>query len=406
MAAPISNVRPKPAKVLVDIADDVIRHGVGGKPAYETVGNVLSHMLGCGLETLEYSARTERLGPIVRGPVVPNRACARSTHVQLDPVQAAPKPGTMIRWLDFNDTWLAAEWGHPCDHLSGIRMTAAWLSRNARTAGHAPLTMRNALEAMVKAHGIQGVIALENSINKVGRDHVVRMKVTSTAAIEQILRRSRDEIIEAVSRPGVDGEALRTDRHAPNRGSRKSRAAGEATSRAVRPALIAQTVRKITIRTHEARIRIIDKKGPLNDPADRKHCIQHMVAVPLPFGRASAGDDEDAVAVDPRTDALRQRIVCVEAPDFTTDFNGPRKRSIANALAVELDDRRTLDERVCEYPIGHERLRKEGGRCSKPGSGATWRGDSRRSDRTRSSACRSTGSRSRRWWSTTTSTFS
>ena len=391
--------------------------------------------LGCGFEALEFPACTKMLGPIVQGTVVPNGAKVPGTQFQLDPVKAAFDIGTMIRWLDFNDTWLAAEWGHPSDNLGGILATADWLSRNAAVSGKPPLTVNDVLTAMIKAHEIQGCIALENSFNKVGLDHVVLVKVASTAVVAQMLGLTRDEIINAVSLAWVDGQSLRTYRHSPNTGSRKSWAAGDATSRAVRLALIAKTgemgypsvlsaktwgfydvlfkgksftfqrpygsyvmehilfkisfpaefhsqtaveaamtlhgqlnklgktaadIKKITIRTHEACIRIIDKKGPLDNPADRDHCIQYMVAVPLIFGRLTAEDYEDDVASDPRIDALRDKIVCVEDKQFTKDYLDPSKRSIANALTVELADGTKLKEVVVEYPIGHKRRRKEG----------------------------------------------
>jgi 2-methylcitrate dehydratase len=341
----------------------------------------------------------------------------------------------MIRWLDFNDTWLAAEWGHPSDNLGGILAVADWLSRQAIAAGKNPLLMRDVLTAMIKAHEIQGCIALENSFNKVGLDHVVLVKVASTAVVAQMLGLPREQIINAISLAWVDGQSLRTYRHAPNTGSRKSWAAGDATSRAVRLALIAKTgemgypsvltaktwgfydvlfkgqpfkfqrlygsyvmenvlfkisfpaefhsqtaveaavtlhgvlakhgksaadIRSLTIRTHEACLRIIDKKGPLNNPADRDHCIQYMVAVPLLFGRLTAADYEDKVAADPRIDVLRDKVTCVEDPQFTRGYHDPERRSIANALTIELNDGTKLDEVVVEYPIGHKRRRAEG----------------------------------------------
>ncbi|MGE0802502.1 MAG: bifunctional 2-methylcitrate dehydratase/aconitate hydratase [Lautropia sp.] len=435
MSSHISNVRPAPDKVLVDIVDYVLKYRVTSKLAYETARNCLIDTLGCGLEALEYPACTKLMGPIVPGTVVPNGAKVPGTQFQLDPVQAAFNIGAMIRWLDFNDTWLAAEWGHPSDNLGGILATADWLSRNAIAAGKPPLAMRDVLTAMIKAHEIQGCIALENSFNRVGLDHVVLVKVASTAVVAQLLGLSRDEIINAVSLAWVDGQSLRTYRHAPNTGSRKSWAAGDATARAVRLALIARTgemgypsvltaktwgfydvlfkgkpfefqrkygsyvmenvlfkisypaefhsqtavecamqlhqqiakagktaadIRKITIRTHEACIRIIDKKGPLANPADRDHCIQYMVAVPILFGRLTAADYEDDVAADPRIDALRDKIVCVEDKRFTADYHDPKKRSIANALTVEFSDGKPLKEVVCEYPIGHRLRRKDG----------------------------------------------
>jgi 2-methylcitrate dehydratase len=435
MSAHISNVRPKPDKVLVDIANYVQKSRITSREAYETARYCLIDTLGCGLEALEYPACTKLLGPVVHGTVVPNGARVPGTQFQLDPVQAAFNIGAMIRWLDFNDTWLAAEWGHPSDNLGGILATADWLSRTAVAQGKKPLVMQDVLTAMIKAHEIQGCIALENSFNKVGLDHVVLVKVASTAVVAQMLGLSHEEIINALSLAWVDGQSLRTYRHAPNTGSRKSWAAGDATSRAVRLALIAKTgemgypsvltaktwgfydvlfkgnefkfqrpygsyvmenvlfkisfpaefhsqtaveaamqihqqlqklgkkpedIKKITIRTHEACIRIIDKKGPLNNPADRDHCIQYMVAVPILFGRLTADDYEDHVAADPRIDKLRDKIVCVEDEQFTKDYHDPAKRSIANALTVEFNDGKKLKEIVVEYPIGHKRRRKEG----------------------------------------------
>ena len=435
MSAHISNVRPEPDQVLVDIADYVINYRIESTLAYDTARNCLIDTLGCGLEALEYPACTKLLGPVVAGTQVPNGAKVPGTPYQLDPVQAAFNIGAMIRWLDFNDTWLAAEWGHPSDNLGGILAVADWLSRTVIAAGKAPLTMRDVLTAMIKAHEIQGCIALENSFNKVGLDHVVLVKVASTAVVAQMLGLTRDEIINAVSLAWVDGQALRTYRHAPNTGSRKSWAAGDATSRAVRLALIAKTgemgypgvlsaktwgfydvvfngqpfkfqrtygsyvmehvlfkisfpaefhsqtaveaaitlhaklraahlntddIECITIRTHEACIRIIDKKGPLNNPADRDHCIQYMVAVPLIFGRLTAADYEDAIAEDPRIDALREKIICVEDHEFTRDYHDPEKRSIANALTITFKDGSVLDELIVEYPIGHKRRRSDG----------------------------------------------
>src|SRR2546421_9632832 len=346
MSAPISNVRPAPDKVLTDVADYVTKYELRSPEAFDTARYCLMDTLGCGLEALEYPACTKLLGPIVPGTIVPNGAKVPGTNFQLDPVQAAFNLGAMIRWLDFNDTWLAAEWGHPSDNLGGILATADWLSRHTK-----PLVMRDVLTAMIKAHEIQGVIALENSFNRVGLDHAVLVKVASTAVVSQLLGLEYDEIVNAVSQAWIDGQSLRTYRHAPNTGSRKSWAAGDATSRAVRLALISKTgemgypsaltaktwgfydvsfrgqefkfqrpfgsyvmehvlfkisfpaefhaqtaveaamslhpvvknriedIRRITIRTHEAALRIIDKKGPLSNPADRDHCIQYMVAV-------------------------------------------------------------------------------------------------------------------------------
>jgi 2-methylcitrate dehydratase len=427
--------RPAPDRVLTDIADYVLGADIQSELAYETARYCLLDTLGCGLEALEYPACTKLLGPIVPGTVVPHGAKVPGTQFQLDPVQAAFNIGAMIRWLDFNDTFLAAEWGHPSDNLGGILATADWLSRQAVAAGGKPLVMKDVLTAMIRAHEIQGVIALENSFNRVGLDHVVLVKVASTAVIGRLLGLSREELVNALSLAWVDGQSLRTYRHAPNTGSRKSWAAGDATSRAVRLALIAKTgemgypsvlsaktwgfydvlfkgqpfkfqrgygsyvmenvlfkisypaefhsqtaveasmqlhqrlagmglsaadIEHVNVRTHEACIRIIDKKGPLANPADRDHCIQYMMAVPLLLGHLTAADYEDEVARDPRIDALRARIECVEDPQFTRDYHDPQKRSIANAVTVTLKDGRTLDEVVVEYPIGHRRRRQDG----------------------------------------------
>jgi 2-methylcitrate dehydratase len=429
MSSHISNIRPKPDKVLTLIADYATKYRVTSAEAYDTARYCLMDTLGCGLEALEYPACTKLLGPIDPATVTPNGAKVPGTRFQLDPVQAAFNIGAMIRWLDFNDTWLAAEWGHPSDNLGGILATADWISRNSPKK---PLIMQDVLTAMIKAHEIQGVLALENSFNRVGLDHVVLVKVASTAVVSQLLNLKYNEVVNAISQAWVDGQSLRTYRHTPNTGSRKSWAAGDATSRAVRLALISKTgemgypsvltakgwgfydvlfkgrpfkfqrqfgsyvmenvlfkisfpaefhsqtavecamqlhplvkdridqIKQITIRTHEAAIRIIDKKGQLSNPADRDHCIQYMVAVPLLFGRLTAADYEDGVAKDPRIDKLRAKIVCVEDKRFTRDYHDPRKRSIANALTVTFKDGSKLKEVVCEYPIGHKRRRKEG----------------------------------------------
>ena len=427
-----STVRPQPDQVLVDIADYVADYAIESAAAFETAHYCLLDTLGCGFEALSYPACTKLLGPIVPGTLVPHGAKVPGTGYQLDPVHAAFNLGAMIRWLDFNDTWLAAEWGHPSDNLGGILMTADWLSRNAAARGRAPLTMRDVLTAMIKAHEIQGVIALQNSFNRVGLDHVVLGKVATTGVVASMLGLSRDEVINALSLAFVDGQSLRTYRHSQNAGSRKSWAAGDATSRGVRLALMAKTgemgypsaltattwgfydvlfkgqpfrferpygsyvmenvlfkisfpaefhaqtavecamqlhplvrdrldaIRRITIRTHESAIRIIDKQGPLANPADRDHCIQYMVAVPLIFGHLVAADYEDDVAADPRIDALREKIVCVEDPQRTKDYLDAGKRSIGNAITIEFDDGSRTPEVAVEYPIGHRRRRAEG----------------------------------------------
>jgi len=418
-------------QAIIDIVDYALNYEITSPVAYETAWNCFMDTLGCGLEALEYEACTKLLGPVVPGLTVANGVKVPGTKHVLDPVQGAFNIGAMIRWLDFNDTWLAAEWGHPSDNLGAILATADWLSRTTDKK----FTVKDVLTAMIKAHEIQGCIALENSFNKVGLDHVILVKVASTAVVAQMMGLTRDQALAAISLAWVDGQSLRTYRHFPNAGSRKSWAAGDATSRAVRLALIAKTgemgypsaltaktwgfydvsfkgqpfkfqrsygsyvmenvlfkisfpaefhsqtgveaamtiyhqmqtagktsddIAKVTIRTHEACIRIIDKKGPLNNPADRDHCIQYMVAVPFIFGRLTARDYEEDIAADPRIDALREKIVCVEDPGYTADYHNPEKRSIANAITVEFKDGTTFDEVAVEYPIGHARRRTEG----------------------------------------------
>ena len=418
-------------QAIIDIVDYALNYEIKSPVAYETAWNCFMDTLGCGLEALEYEACTKLLGPVVPGVTVANGVKVPGTQLVLDPVQGAFNIGAMIRWLDFNDTWLAAEWGHPSDNLGAILATADWLSRTTDKK----FTVKDVLTAMIKAHEIQGCIALENSFNKVGLDHVVLVKVASTAVVAQMMGLTRDQALAAVSLAWVDGQSLRTYRHFPNAGSRKSWAAGDATSRAVRLALIAKTgemgypsaltaktwgfydvsfkgnefkfqrpygsyvmenvlfkisfpaefhsqtgveaamtiyhqmqaagktsddIAKVTIRTHEACIRIIDKKGPLNNPADRDHCIQYMTAVPFIFGRLTARDYEEDIAADPRIDALREKIVCVEDPGYTADYHNPEKRSIANAITVEFTDGTVFDEVAVEYPIGHARRRTEG----------------------------------------------
>ena len=438
MSSHISNVRPAPDQVIADIANYVNDYQIQSSEALDTARYCLMDTLGCGLEALSYPACTKLLGPIVPGTNVPNGAKVPGTSYQLDPINAAFNIGAMIRWLEFNDTWLAAEWGHPSDNLGGILAVADWLSRTRIAEGKTPLLMKDVLIGMIKAHEIQGVIALENSFNRVGLDHVVLVKIASTAVVAKMLGASFEQIIDAVSNAWLDGQSLRTYRHAPNTGSRKSWAAGDATSRAVRLALMvmkgemgypsaltaktwgfydvlfkgkpfainqpygsyvmenvlfkisfpaefhAQTavecalqlhpdhinkidtlekinhIDRIEITTHESAIRIIDKTGPLNNPADRDHCIQYMATVGLLKGNLTAQDYEDAVAQDPRIDALRAKMQCIENKQFTQDYLDPSKRSIANALQIFYQDGTHSEKITVEYPIGHRRRRAEG----------------------------------------------
>ncbi len=424
--------RPEPDQVLKDIADYVCGYKVKSSEAFKTARYILMDTLGCGMLALNYPACTKLLGPVVPGATLTGGARVPGTSFELDPVQAAFNIGAMVRWLDFNDTWLAAEWGHPSDNLGGILAVADYISRRNVAEGRAPLTIKDVLTAMIKAHEIQGVLALENSYNRVGLDHVLLVRVASTAVVTHMLGGSREDVINAVSNAWVDGGALRTYRHAPNTGSRKSWAAGDATSRAVRHALMALTgemgypsalsaktwgfydvlfkgqlfkfqrkygsyvmenvlikisfpaefhaqtaveaamalhgqvkdkldqIEKIVIETQEPGVRIIDKTGALNNPADRDHCIQYMVAVPLIFGRLTAEDYEDAVAHDPRIDKLRAKMEVRENGKFTKDYYDPAKRYIGNAIQVFYKGG-TKSERVeVEFPIGHRKRRAEG----------------------------------------------
>lgn len=424
--------RPAPDAALVAIADYAQSFKVTSAQAYETARYCLMDTLACGFQALKYPACTKLMGPVVPGAVMPGGARVPGTSYELDPVQAAFNIGAMIRWLDFNDTWLAAEWGHPSDNLGGILAVADYLARKAVMEGKAPPTVRDVLTGMIKAHEIQGVLALENSFNRVGLDHVILVRVASTAVVTAMLGGTREQVINAVSNAWIDGGALRTYRHAPNTGSRKSWAAGDATSRAVRHAFIslkgemgypsalsaktwgfydvlfkskqfslpqpfgsyvmenvlfkisfpaefhAQTaveaamtlhpqvkdridqIEKIVIETQEPGVRIIDKTGPLANPADRDHCIQYMVAVPLIFGRLTAADYEDAIARDPRIDALRGKMQVRENTTFTQEYYAADKRYIGNAVQVFFKDGSSTERIAVDFPIGHRKRREEG----------------------------------------------
>ena len=439
------NTRPAPDQVLVDIARYVCNMEIKSAEAYDTARNCLIDTLGCGLLALRFPECTKHLGALVPGTTVRNGARVPGTSHELDPVKAAWDIGAMIRWLDYNDTWLAAEWGHPSDNLGGILAVADYLSRCRMSEGRMPLTMRDVLTAMIKAHEIQGVLALENSFNRVGLDHVVLVKVASVAVVTRLLGGSEAQVIDALSQAFVDGQALRTYRHSPNAGSRKSWAAGDATSRAVRLAMItmagemgipgvltapqwgfydvlfaktnkdqkikpedqrrfslkqsyasyvmenilfkisfpaefhSQTaceaavllhpqvkerlndISRILIHTHESAIRIISKVGPLANPADRDHCIQYMVAVPLAFGDLVAEHYEDSFhEAHPVIDQLRDKMEIIEDPRYSREYLEADKRSIANAIQVFFKDGSSTEKIAVEYPIGHRRRRAEG----------------------------------------------
>ena len=449
MSAPISNVRPPPDQLLAEIADYVLNYNSPSDEALDTARWCLADTLACGIMALAYPACTKLLGPIVPGTTIANGARVPGTGYELDPVQAAFNIGTIVRWLDFNDTWLAAEWGHPSDNLGAILAVTDWNSRhksagqplaafNAQlsTLNHQPgPTMRDVLVAMIKAHEIQGVLALENSFNRVGLDHVLLVRIASTAVATALLGGTREQIINALSHAWLDGSALRAYRHAPNTGSRKSWAAGDATSRAVRLALIALTgemgypsaltaktwgfqdvsfkgnavklacplgcyvmeqilfkisfpaefhaqtavecavklhpllvgnknrlndIVRIELTTHESAIRIIDKTGPLHNPADRDHCLQYMTAIGLIFGHLTAEHYEDNTAADPRIDALRTKMVVAEDKQYSRDYLDPEKRSIANAVQVFFSAGTKTDRIEVHYPIGHRRRRRDG----------------------------------------------
>ncbi len=444
MSSPLSNVRPPTDLLLAELADYALSARITSEEALDTARWCLADTLACGIMALAYPACTKLLGPVVDGTSTQHGTRVPGTRYVLDPVQGAFNIGAIIRWLDFNDTWLAAEWGHPSDNLGAILATADWLSRHQAAGATpaafttalrlpaAPLTVQDVLVAMVKAHEIQGVLALENSFNRVGLDHVLLVRVASTAVTAAMLGGTREQVINAISHAWIDGSALRTYRHAPNTGSRKSWAAGDATSRAVRLALTALTgemgypsalsaktwgfqdvsfrgqplklarplgsyvmeqvlfkisfpaefhaqtaveaaiqlhplvrdrlaqIQRVELTTHESAVRIIDKSGPLHNPADRDHCLQYMTAIGLIFGDLTADHYEDRVAADPRIDALRAKMTVSEDKTYSRDYLDPEKRSIANAVQVFFQDSTATPRIAVEYPIGHRRRRQDG----------------------------------------------
>ena len=426
------NIRPDFDNLISEIANYVSSFEIESDLALDTARNCLMDTIGCGLLALQFPACTKMLGPIVKDSKVPFGVRVPGTDYELDPVKGAFDIGCIVRWLDYNDTWLAAEWGHPSDNLGAILSVCDFISQQNIASGKASLKMRTVLESMIMAHEIQGVLALENSFNKVGLDHVVLVKVASTAIATKLMGGSIDQIKNAVSQAWVDGQSLRTYRHAPNAGTRKSWAAGDATSRAVRLSMItmsgemgypsvlstpvwgfedvlfdgkqivlpqpfgtyvmenilfkisfpaefhAQTaveasvklhnvvkdrineIKLIEITTHESAIRIISKVGELNNPADRDHCLQYMVAIGLLKGNLIAEDYEDDVAEDPRIDILREKMTIIEDKKYSKDYLEADKRSIANRIKIYFNDGTSTDEIEVEYPIGHMRRRDEG----------------------------------------------
>ena len=427
-----TNVRPDPDEVLVKITDYVLNKEINSSEAISTARYCLMDTLGCGLLALTFSDCKDLLGPYVENTSVPNGVRVPGTKYVLDPVKGAWDIGAIIRWLDFNDTWLAAEWGHPSDNLGGILSAADFISQKNIEEGKDSLTIDDVLKAMVKAHEIQGVLALENSFNRVGLDHVVLVKIASTAVISAMLGLNKEQTIDALSQAWVDGQSLRTYRHAPNAGPRKSWAAGDATSRALQLVLLTQKgqigypsvltaptwgfydvqfkgeqfslprefssyvmenvlfkisfpaefhaqtsveaavilheeikdrideIETVEITTHESAIRIISKKGALNNPADRDHCIQYMTAIGLLKGDLVAEDYEDDVASDSRIDELRKKMVIKEDERYTKEYLEEDKRSIANAIVIHFKDGSSTEKVEVEYPIGHRRRREQG----------------------------------------------
>lgn len=427
-----SAVRPEPDRLLAEIADYVCDYEITSDEAWSTAHFCLKDSLACAMLALDFPECVKLLGPVVPGADLPGGARVPGTSHELDPVQAAFNIGVLIRYLDFNDTWLAAEWGHPSDNLGAILAVADYVSRGNLTAGRAPLTVKDLLAAMIKAHEIQGVLALKNSFNRVGLDHVLLVRVASTAVVTRMLGGDRDDVINALSQAWIDGGALRTYRHAPNTGPRKSWAAGDACRRAVQLALLtlkgeigypsaltaqgwgfqdvlfkgkdlelerelgsyvmeqvlfkisfpaefhAQTavecaltlhpevkdrlddIQRIEVETQEAGVRIIDKTGPLNNYADRDHCLQYMIAVPLIFGELTAGSYRDEVAADPRIDALRDKMVVSENQRFSQEYMDADKRAIGNSIQVLFTDGSVTEKVSIDYPVGHRRRRDEG----------------------------------------------
>ena len=426
------NVRPDYDKIITDIAQYVYSYKVESDLALETAKNCLIDTIGCGLLALQFPACTKMLGPIVEGTSVPYGVRVPGTNFNLDPVKGAFDIGCSIRWLDYNDTWLAAEWGHPSDNLGAILAVSDYVSQKRVEEGKNSLLVKDVLHCMIMAHEIQGVLALKNSFNRVGLDHVVLVKVASTAIATKLLGGDLNQIKDAISHAWVDGQSLRTYRHAPNAGSRKSWAAGDATSRAVRLAMIvmqgemgypgvlsaptwgfedisfnkkqltlhqelnsyvmenilfkisfpaefhAQTaveaavklhldiinrlddIETINITTHESAIRIISKVGDLNNPADRDHCLQYMVAIGLLKGNLVAEDYEDDVAADPRIDTLRSKMKISEDKRYSAEYHEADKRSIANKIQIHFNDGSSTEAIEVEYPIGHKRRRVDG----------------------------------------------
>ncbi|MFX0209593.1 MAG: bifunctional 2-methylcitrate dehydratase/aconitate hydratase [Candidatus Hodarchaeota archaeon] len=418
-------------KEMVDIAEYILNYTPDSDEAFNTARLCLMDSIGGAVLALRFPECAKMLGPVVPGTVVPHGSRVPGTTYELDPITAAFNIGVLIRWLDYNDTWLAAEWGHPSDNLGAILSLADHISRKNIANGLEPLIMRDVFSCMIKAYEIQGVMALENSFNQRGIDHVILVKLASAAIAAGILGCNKKQIINTISQVWCDVGPLRTYRHAPNTGSRKSWAAGDATSRGVFLALQSlrgemgydtclsapkwgfydriwsgerfkfqlpygsyvienvlfkvgypaefhgqsaveaaiqlhpkiidrlEEIERIEIITHEAAIRIIDKKGPLHNPADRDHCLQYMVAIGLISGNVVYEDYEEERASDPRIDELREKMDVKENPQYTKDYHDPDKRSITNSVQVFFKDGTKTENVMIEYPLGHRRRRTE-----------------------------------------------
>lgn len=415
-------------QLLIDIAEYVGHKKINSDLAYDTARLCLLDALGCAALALQFPECTKLLGPIVPGTIVPKGVRVPGTDFILDPIKAAFDIGTLIRWLDYNDTWLAKEWGHPSDNLGGILAAADYIAQRTRD----DLTMHDIFTAMIKAYEIQGILALENAFNAIGLDHVILVKIASTAVVTHLLGGTHAQIIDAISQAFLDGQSLRTYRHAPNTASRKSWAAGDATSRAVRLAMLtlqgevgyksvlsakiwgfndvyfkgeplktsrsfeshvmenilfkvaypaefhAQTaveaalhlypqikdrmndIKQIHIETQDSAMRIINKQGALNNPADRDHCLQYMVAVALLFGELTAHSYADIFAQKNQTqiDSLRNKMQVRKSKQMTLDYYDASKRAIANAVIIHFNDGTIIKEQI-DYPLGHVSRRTE-----------------------------------------------
>lgn len=426
-----NNIQPEPDQLLQEIADYVIDYKISSQPVLQAASVCLMDSLGCALESLQHKDCVNLLGPQFKEMQCEHGVHVLGTQYVLDPVQAAFNLGVMIRWLDYNDTWLASEWGHPSDNIGGILTVANYLANKSDSLARSRITMLQVLEAIVKAYEIQGVLALENSFNRVGLDHVLLVRIATCAVVTAMLGGSKKQVIHALSNAWIDGGALRVYRHAPNTGPRKSWAAGDATSRGVWHAAMslrgelgypsaltqatwgfqdalfagipvklsqslgsyivenvlfkvafpaefhAQTaaeaaiklhadvisrfheIKNIEIYTQESAIRIIDKSGPLNNSADRDHCLQYIVAVCLLTGNLGAEHYYSPFADDPRIDELRNKMTVVENPQYSKEYLDPENRSIANSIQVYFNDGSATEKIEIKFPIGHPSRRAE-----------------------------------------------